>query len=89
MIERLEIIQNRYNELVEQLGNPEVLADYTKTMELSKEKGRLETTVNKYKEYKDTQEEITGLKDMVNDPEMGEMAKMELEEDQEKIKKID
>ena len=50
MIERLEIIQKRYNELVEELGKPEVLADYTKTMELSKEKGRLEPTVNKYNE---------------------------------------
>ena len=75
MIERLEIIQKRYDELVSELANPEVLADYTKTMELSKEKGRLETTVNKYKELKDTQEEIDGLKDMVNDPEMGEMAR--------------
>ena len=85
MIERLEIIQNRYNELVEELGKPEVLADYTKTMELSKEKGRLETTVNKYKELRDTQEEIEGLKDMVNDPEMGEMARLELEENQSKL----
>jgi peptide chain release factor 1 len=89
MIERLEIIQNRYNELVEQLGNPEVLADYTKTMELSKEKGRLEPTVNKYKELKSTQEEIEGLKDMVNDPEMGEIAKAELETAQENLKKIE
>lgn len=89
MIERLEIIQNRYNELVEQLGNPEVLADYTKTMELSKEKGRLEPTVNKYKELKSTKEEIEGLKDMVNDPEMGEIAKAELETAQENLKKIE
>ena len=89
MIERLEIIQKRYDELVNELANPEVLADYTKTMELSKEKGRLETTVNKYKELKDTQEEIEGLKDMVNDPEMGEIARAELETAQENLKKIE
>ena len=89
MIERLEIIQKRYDELVEELAKPEILADYTKTMELSKEKGRLENTVSKYKELKDTQEEITGLKEMVNDPEMGEMARAELEEAQENLKKIE
>ena len=89
MIERLEIIQKRYDELVEELGKPEVLADYTKTMELSKEKGKLENTVNKYAELKNTQEEITGLKEMVNDPEMGEMARMELETAQENLKKIE
>ncbi|MCR5483822.1 MAG: peptide chain release factor 1 [Bacilli bacterium] len=89
MIERLEIIQQRYDELVEELGKPEVLADYTKTMELSKEKGKLESTVNKYAELKNTQEEITGLKEMVNDPEMGEMARIELETAQENLKKIE
>ena len=89
MIERLEIIQKRYDELVEELAKPEILADYTKTMELSKEKGRLENTVSKYKELKDTQEEISGLKEMVNDPEMGEMARMELETAQENLKKIE
>ena len=89
MIERLEIIQKRYDELVEELGKPEVLADYTKTMELSKEKGKLENTVNKYAELKNTQEEITGLKEMVNDPEMGEMARIELETAQENLKKIE
>ena len=89
MIERLEIIQKRYDELVEELGKPEVLADYTKTMELSKEKGKLENTVNKYTELKNTKEEINGLKEMVNDPEMGEMARMELETAQENLKKIE
>ncbi len=89
MIERLEIIKKRYNELVEELGNPEVLADYTKTMELSKEKGRLEPTVNKYNELKSTKEEIEGLKDMVNDPEMGEIARAELDTAQENLKKIE
>ena len=89
MIERLEIIQKRYTELVEELGNPEVLADYTKTMELSKEKGRLEPTVNKYNELKSTKEEIEGLKDMVNDPEMGEIARAELDTAQENLKKIE
>ena len=58
-------------------------------MELSKEKGRLEPTVNKYNELKSTKEEIEGLKDMVNDPEMGEIARAELDTAQENLKKIE
>ena len=74
MKERLEIIETRYNELVEELNSPEVLSDYTKMSKLNKEKSDLEETVNKYHELTSTEEEIEGLKEMVNDPEMGEMA---------------
>ena len=89
MIERLNILEARYNELVEQLANPEILSDYSKTLELSKEKGRLEPTIEKYNEYKELTDEIAGLKDLVNDPEMGEIARGELDEAQEAIKKVE
>ena len=89
MIERLNILEARYNELVEQLGNPEILADYSKTLELSKEKGRLEPTIEKYNEFKELTKEITGLKELVNDPEMGEIARGELDEAQENLKKVE
>ena len=89
MIERLNILETRYNELVEQLANPEILSDYSKTLELSKEKGRLEPTIEKYNEYKELTDEIAGLKDLVNDPEMGEIARGELDEAQEAIKKVE
>ena len=89
MIERLNILEKRYNEIVEDLGNPDILSDYSKTLELSKEKGRLEPTITKYNEYKSLKEEIEGLKDMVNDPEMGEMAKLELEESQSRLATVE
>jgi len=89
MNERLDILEKRYNEIVKELGDPEVLSDYSKTLELSKEKGRLEPTISKYNEYKNLKEEIEGLKDMVNDPEMGEMARLELEENQSKLSTVE
>lgn len=88
MKERLEIIETRYNELVEELNSPEVLSDYTKMSKLNKEKSDLEETVNKYHELTSTEEEIEGLKEMVNDPEMGEMAALELEEAKNKVEQI-
>ena len=79
MIERLELIKARYDELSQELLNPELMSDYNNMKKISKEHSDLEVTVKKYEELVSIEEEINGLKDMVNDPEMAAMAKMELE----------
>ena len=89
MIERLEIINNRYNELTKELESPEVVSDYNKMMKLSKEKSSLEETVNKYEEYKKLTNSIGELKELINDPEMGEMAQLELEENSKRIVELE
>lgn len=80
MIERLEDIQKRYNELSERLATEEVLNDYKLQKKLSKEHSDLEEVVNKYAEYKKCEEEIAGAKEMQSDPELAEMASLEIEE---------
>ena len=79
MIERLNIIENRYNELNAKLMDPEVLSNVKKTTELSKEASSLEETVNSYKEYKGVLEDIESAKEMLKDPDMADFAKEELE----------
>ena len=78
MIERLNILEKRYNERVEDLGNPDRLSDYSKTLELSKEKGRLEPTITKYNEYKSLKEEIEGLKDITSDLKSYQITKADI-----------
>ena len=85
MIERLEIIKNRYDEINNELLSPDVLSDFSKQKKLSKEKGSIEEVVEKYEEYKKINNEITELKTLVNDPEMHEIASLELEEKQETL----
>jgi peptide chain release factor 1 len=80
MIERLDVLEARYNELNEELSKPEVLADYTQMSKLNKEKTGLEETVTKYREYKKLIEDVDGLKEMMNDPEMKDIAESELQE---------
>ena len=80
MIERLEAIKDKYEELTKELTNPEVLNDYNKLKKLSKEQKNLEETYNKYIEYKNVISNIEEAKELVDDPEMGEMAKLEIEE---------
>ena len=45
MFNRLDAIEKRYNELSEELVKPEVLNDFNKLKELSKEQRDLEETV--------------------------------------------
>ncbi len=88
MIERLEITEKRYNEINLELISSDVLSDFNKQKKLNKELSNLEDSVLKYREYKNVLNEIAGLKELVNDPEMGEIAKSELGELENKIEKI-
>ena len=80
MFERLEAIKEKYEQLSQELTNPEVLGDYNKLKKLSKEQKDLEETYIKYKEYKNLESNIKEAQELIDDPEMGEMAKLEIEE---------
>jgi peptide chain release factor 1 len=80
MFEKLDAISEKYQELTNELTNPEVLSDYEQLKKLSKEQKNLEETYNKYNEYKKTISNLEEAKQLVNDPEMGEMAALEIEE---------
>ena len=75
MIERLETTLARYNEIVNDLSKPEVLSDTKKMTSLSKEQASLEEVVEKYKEYKKVDSDLVEAEELLNDPEMGELAK--------------
>ncbi len=90
MIERLEATLHKYEELEQELTKPEVLSDINKTKQYSKEMSSLEDIVACYKKYKKIVEEIADTKEMLKDPDLGEMAKDELknlESDKENLSK--
>ena len=80
MIERLEIIKAKYDELNQELMKPEVLNDINKTTELSKEIASLDETVSCYNRYNEINQQLNDAKELMRDPELGEMAKLEYEE---------
>ena len=87
MLERLEAIEKRYQEIQTELANPEIYSDMNKMKSLSKEASDLEETVNTYHEYQKVLTGIIDTKEMVKDPEMGELAREELVElEENKIK---
>ena len=79
MIDRLEGILKKYEELSEELVKEETLSNISLLTKLSKEQSDLEETVTTYKEYKNVLQGITETKELIHDPEMKEMAKEELE----------
>ena len=89
MIDRLEATLKRYNEINDELSNPDVFSDIKKMTELSKEKIRLEELVSTYSEYKNVLKGIEEDKDLIHDEELGEMAREELSSLEEEKKNIE
>ena len=75
MIERLEATLNRYNELTSMLSSPEILGNVDKMTSLSKEQASIAEVVDKYKEYKKVDRDLEEAKELLNDPEMADLAK--------------
>ena len=78
MIERLENIEKKYNELNEELMNPEVISNIKETLRITKEQAEIKDAYNIYQEYKSVVSGIEDAKEMIKDPEIGEMAREEL-----------
>ena len=77
---KLESFIKRYNELTERLSSPDITSDIKKMTELSKEQSHLLPIVEKANEYSTLLQDIKNNKELVNDPEMAELAKEELRE---------
>ncbi|MCB0505258.1 MAG: peptide chain release factor 1 [Cyclobacteriaceae bacterium] len=83
MIEKLEEIQKRFDEVGQLLVQPDVVSDMNNYKKLSKEYKDLEKIVVIYKDYANILSNIKSAKDVLKtekDPEFREMAKLELEE---------
>lgn len=89
--ERLDQIEEKYIEIGKEMAKPEVATDIKRVTELAKEYAKLEKTVLKYREYKGLLNQVDDLKEMAKDkdPEISEMAEMELTEIQEKLPLIE
>lgn len=82
MIEKLNEIEERYVDLERQLADPEVIGDQARYRQLAKAHSDLEDIVNNYRELKRVQSELKTTEGMLHDkldPELRELAELELE----------
>jgi peptide chain release factor 1 len=87
ILEQLAAIQERFEEVSQQITMPEVVSDMDKFKKISKEYRDLEKIVEEYKKYQLILANIDEAKQILvteKDEEMREMAKMELDELQPK-----
>jgi peptide chain release factor 1 len=91
LTERLDVMEQRYNQLNEMLIDPSIMYDVRKLAELAKEQRSIEKIVVKYQEYKKLMGAIPDLKELVKDKdvEISEMAQDELVETETKIKDLE
>ena len=82
MLEKLEQIEARYEELTRELYSPDVMSDQAAYVKAAKQHRSLGEIVAKYRELKSLREELTGaqeLLDTADDEEMREMARAEVD----------
>ena len=81
MFDRLDDLLIRYEELMEELGSPEVASDTNRFRKLMKEQSDLAPIVEAYKEYKKAKQDVEdslALLDEESDEEMREIAALDI-----------
>lgn len=92
MLEKLEQIESRYEELTQELSSPELLANPSAYGKVAKQHRTLEEIVQKYQSWKSLKAELVGARELFDtsdDDEMREMARLEMETLQTRLDETD
>jgi peptide chain release factor 1 len=84
LLDKLKSVEQTYQELTRRLADPDITSNPNELQRVAKTRASLEETVNTYEEWQKVGEDLLGakqiLKESAGDPEMREMAAMEVEE---------
>jgi len=92
MLQRLEQIEARYEELSNELSTPELLADQTAYTKAARQHRNLGEIVEKFRAWKSLKAELDGAQEVANnedDPEMREFARAEISSLEQKLQATD
>lgn len=91
IIDRLELMEKRYDEINELLMKPDVCSDIKKMTELSKEQRGIEKVIVVYREYKEVLAAIDDAKLLLkdSDPEIVGLATAELDELKPRVSELE
>ncbi|MGF1568832.1 MAG: peptide chain release factor 1 [Nodosilinea sp.] len=93
LIEKLNSVEQTFQELTRKLGDPDVAKDPEEFQRIAKLRSSLEETVMTYDTWKETREELAGAREVYKeasgDPEMREMAGLEVAELEERLAKLE
>ncbi len=92
MLDKLHIVKQRFDEVSDLIIQPDIIMDQKRYVKLNKEYKDLNAMVTKIKEYEVLLNNIAEAKEIIadgSDPEMTEMAKLEIDEANEVIPKLE
>ena len=85
MFENLEEIEVKYEDLTRKISDPDVISNQEEWRKMMKEHSDIEPIVLKYREYKTVKKNFEDSKEMLNDPDMKDLAEVEMLESKEKL----
>ena len=91
MLDRLEQIERRYQELEQQIASPELVSELKQLQRLAQERASMDVVVTKYREYKATAKSLEETRAMLNDgldEYMTALVKQEIESLESRQKKL-
>ena len=92
LIEKLEGLKTRFDEVSDLIIQPDVIADQKRYMDLGRQYKQLEKIMEVYKRYKTALDNIEEAREIIReggDAEMVEMARMQLEESEPQIEPLE
>ena len=88
LTEQLSRVEQRFEELDRLMADPDVLSDYARVLELAKERSNLEELVGAFRQYQELQNQLADNRALLaenDDPELAELAELEIAELAEQI----
>jgi len=81
LIEKLDQLDSRYEEMTQQLSSPEVVNDSVRFQKMAKQRAELEEIVGKHREYKQIEKDLAGAHQLFLEADDVEMKQMAHEEE--------
>lgn len=89
MFEKLEAVEKRYDELTKMIADPEIIANNSEWQKLMKEHASIEEIVLKFREYKKVKQAMEEAEELMQDPDMKELAEEEYYGAKEQMPKLE
>ena len=89
MFQKLDSVEKRYEDLTIKISDPDIISKQDEWKNYMKEHAEIEPIVEKYREYKKVKQAIEDAKEMLEDPEMKELAEIDLLDNKDKLPKIE
>jgi peptide chain release factor 1 len=93
LLDKLNSVEETFNELTRRMADPDVATDPNEFQRVAKARASLEEVVNTYDDWKTTGDDLAGakqvLKESASDPELQEMAQIEVGELEEKLEQLE